>query len=154
MITHVVMMQTLQITGSQTGWKVLWRYIKSVWTPTDCNKWAATYNNTIDLQEYTDGITAWHHQIYGWCKGPYDHHYLSQAKVVVDLGGLQAPKGLFPGCLLEASLGRYSGNFHPGGDPSASLGHAVKIYSWPGNVLGSGWWEECAMLPSATASRV
>uniref|UniRef100_A0A672J4N9 Optineurin n=1 Tax=Salarias fasciatus TaxID=181472 RepID=A0A672J4N9_SALFA len=50
-------------------------------------------------------------------------------------------------CLLDASLGRFSGHVPPGGHPGEDPGHAGETMSlsWPGNALGSSRksWRKC-----------
>jgi len=58
---------------------------------TDWNmfKQDATYNNTTDLQEYSETVTAY--QVYWWCNSHEDHNCPGQPEAVDDRGGLQTP---------------------------------------------------------------
>ncbi len=58
---------------------------------TDWNmfKQAATYNNTTDLQEYTETVTAYITK----CIGHKDYHCPGQPEAVADRGGLQTSEG-------------------------------------------------------------
>ncbi len=62
---------------------------------TDWNmfKQAATYNNTTDLQEYTETVTCLHHQVHWWCNSHKDYHCPGQPEAVADRGGLQTSEG-------------------------------------------------------------
>ncbi len=62
-------------------------------TDWDMFKQAATYNNTTDLQEYSETVYCLHHQVYWWCNGHKDYHCPGQPEAVADRGGLQTPEG-------------------------------------------------------------
>ncbi len=52
-------------------------------------KQAATYNNTTDLQEYTETVTAYITKCIDDVNGHKDYHCPGQPEAVADRGGLQ-----------------------------------------------------------------